>query len=265
MINFQFKFILIRYILYIYPMKPPQKIISLVPSLTELLFDFGLGDKVIGRTRFCIHPKKAVTDVPVIGGTKNPRVEDILSLEPDLIIANKEENRKTDIEQLEIDTEVMVTDIRTIEEALISIYDIANRVGVPDKARKLIAEIQQEMDHIPDEPALRTAYFIWREPWMTVGNDTYIHSVLSRWNLQNVYEQKTRYPNTTLQELADKAPELIILSSEPYPFKEKHIKEVGSVCPKSNIVLANGEWFSWYGSRMAASFKQLNIFRRAIG
>ena len=242
----------------------PSTIVSLVPSLTELLFDLGLGHRVVGRTRFCIHPKGSVENVPIIGGTKNPKIEAIRELKPDLIIANKEENRKEDIEQLEGDFRVMVTEISTIEEALFAIHDIGWTCGVQEVAGDLISQIQSVMKGVPDEPPMTAAYFIWRDPWMSVGNDTYIHSVMEHWNFKNVYADEVRYPKITLYELSLKKPEIILLSSEPYPFKEKHIKEVSDACPGSNIVLVNGEWFSWYGSRMKHAFKNLNIFRRAI-
>jgi len=242
----------------------PKTIISLVPSLTELLFDLGLEENIIGRTRFCIHPKNKVSDVPIIGGTKNPHLDKIRDLAPDLIIANREENRQADVEELQEDFEVMVTEISTIDEALFTIHDIGWSCGVQNRAKQLIADIQQELKRVPEEYPMTAAYFIWRDPWMTVGNDTYIHSVMSHWNFHNIYDDQVRYPTTTLHELSLKKPEIILLSSEPYPFKEKHIKEVGDACPSSNIVLVNGEWFSWYGSRMLSSFKNMNVFRRAV-
>ena len=244
---------------------PYKKIVSLVPSLTELLFDLGLGDSVKGRTRFCVHPKEEVESVPIIGGTKNPRIDKIRAIEPDLVIANKEENREEDVEGLREFTEVMVTEISNINEALFAIHDIGWKCGVQEKAKKLISDIQKEMENVPDEPTLSAAYFIWRKPWMSVGHDTYIHSVLSHWNLENVYADKVRYPNTSLQELSLKKPQIILLSSEPYPFKEKHIKEVKQFISGSSVVLVNGEWFSWYGSRMLKAFRRLNVLRRAIG
>jgi ABC-type Fe3+-hydroxamate transport system substrate-binding protein len=244
---------------------PPNRIISLVPSLTELLFDLGLGNHVVGRTRFCIHPKDQIQRVPIIGGTKNPRLDMIADLKPDLIIANKEENRKEDVDELEKMAEVMVTEIDTIEQALFAIHDIGWTCGVPKKAKELISNINKELDRVPDEPVMTAAYFIWRDPWMSVGHDTYIHSVLSHWNLENVFGDQSRYPKTTPEALSHKKPEIILLSSEPYPFKEKHIHEVSLHCTGANTVLVNGEWFSWYGSRMLHSFRQLNVFRRAIG
>ena len=243
---------------------PLKSIVSLVPSLTELLFDLGLGDHVSGRTRFCIHPKEKVDRVPIVGGTKNPRLDKICEIKPDLIIANKEENRQEDIEELKRDFDVYVSEISNINEALFTIHDIGWKCGVEEKAKNLIREIQERMEHVPDEKPMTAAYMIWRDPWMTVGGDTYIHAVMEHWKLENIFADKTRYPTITLEALSYKKPKVILLSSEPYPFKEKHIKEVGDVCKGSNIILVNGEWFSWYGSRMVKAFEQLNVLRSAI-
>lgn len=242
----------------------PQSIVSLVPSLTELLFDLGVGDYVTGRTRFCTHPKEKIKEVPIVGGTKNPRLDKIREIEPDLIIANKEENREEDIEELKRDFEVHITDVANINEALFTIHDIGWKCGVEEKAKELIHNIQGLMKKVPDEKPMTAAYMIWRDPWMTVGGDTYIHSVMKHWKLENVFADKTRYPNISLEEISFRNPDVILLSSEPYPFKEKHIQEVSEYCRKTNIILVNGEWFSWYGSRMLAAFKQLNVLRQAI-
>lgn len=245
-------------------MNTPSSIVCLVPSLTELLFDLGLGQQVVGRTRFCIHPEDLVERVPIVGGTKNPRIDKIKKINPDLIIASKEENRKEDIEALETTSEILLTDIGSIEDALIALYEIGEQCGKADKAEKLTDDIREVLDQIPDEPVQTVAYFIWREPWMTVGSDTYIHSVLKNWNLENVYGTQKRYPKTTLQELRGKKPKLILLSSEPYPFKEAHKKAVEEMCTDSKVLRVDGEWFSWYGSRMLPSFRKLNAFRKAI-
>lgn len=243
---------------------PPNSIISLVPSLTELLFDLGLGERISGRTRFCIHPKEKIKDIPIIGGTKNPRLDKIREIKPDLIIANKEENRQEDVEELKRDFDVHVTEIDNINEALFTIHDIGWKCGVEEKAKELIQNIQRRMEDVPDEKPMTAAYMIWRDPWMTVGGDTYIQSVMDHWQLENVFGDKTRYPKTSLEELSYKKPDVILLSSEPYPFKEKHIKEVSEFCKNTSIILVNGEWFSWYGSRMLKAFEKLNVLRRAI-
>jgi len=241
-----------------------QHIISLVPSITELLIDLGLEDRIIGRTRFCVHPKEAVEKIPIMGGTKNPRLDKIREANPDYIIANKEENQPQDIKTLMEEFEVNVTDIATIEDALITIHELGKTLDVADQADQLISEIQQRLEERPDEPELRTAYMIWKDPWMTVGNDTYIHDVMRHWNLPNVFSAQNRYPKIDIQQLKNANPDLVLLSSEPYPFKEKHLSQVEEVCPAARVLLVEGEWFSWYGSHMKHAFERLNGWRRTI-
>lgn len=245
-------------------MKTPKSIVSLVPSLTELLFELGLEDHISGRTRFCIHPENSVNSVPIVGGTKNPNLDKIYDIKPDLVIANREENRKEDVAELSQAFDVLVTDIQSIEDAILAIYDIGSRCGAGEEADVMIKNIRAKLDAVPDEPIQSVAYFIWRNPWMTVGHDTYIHSVLTHWKLENVYGDQKRYPKTSLNELEQKAPELILLSSEPYPFKESHCEIVQEACPGSRVLMVDGEWFSWYGSRMMKAFENLNSFRKAI-
>ena len=246
-------------------MKQPKKVISLVPSLTELLIDLGLRENLVGRTRFCIHPEEAVRDIPIIGGTKNPNLDKIRESNPEIIIANKEENRKEDIDELSSGFRIYLTDISSVEEALITIIEIGEIFDVKNKAKKLVDSILAQLELSPDEPVKSVAYFIWRNPWMVAGGDTYINSVLSHYKLRNIYSDKLRYPKVNHSESAKRNPDYIFLSSEPYPFKEKHIEEVEKKCNKSKVILTNGEWFSWYGSRMLPSFKELNLFRKAIG
>jgi ABC-type Fe3+-hydroxamate transport system substrate-binding protein len=241
-----------------------QKIISLVPSLTELVIDLGLENHLVGRTRFCVNPKEVVKQIPIIGGTKNPRLDKIREISPDYIIANKEENRPEHVTELMDDFEVNVTEIATIEDALITIHEFGQVFDREKAANQLITDIQNRLEERPDEPELRTAYMIWKDPWMTVGHDTYIHDVMKHWNLSNVFGDKTRYPEFNLNELKKYNPDLVLLSSEPYPFKEKHIAQVEEVCPAARVLLVEGEWFSWYGSHMKHAFGRLNGWRKAI-
>lgn len=241
-----------------------QKIISLVPSLTELVIDLGLEDRLAGRTRFCVNPKEKVEQIPIVGGTKNPRLDKIREINPDFIIANKEENRPQDIKQLMVDFEVTVTEIATIEEALITIHELGEALGVAERADKLISDIQERLQERPEVSPLRTAYMIWKNPWMTVGHDTYIHDVLKHWNLSNVFADQKRYPNFDIGDLKKYNPDLVLLSSEPYPFKEKHLAQVEEACPAARVLLVEGEWFSWYGSHMKHSFARLNGWRKTI-
>ena len=246
------------------PESPYTKIVSLVPSLTELLFDLGVEDQIIGRTRFCIHPKNKVNDIEIIGGTKNPKLDKIIELQPDLIVANKEENRKADIEILEKYSKVHLTEISSIQDALLEISSLGELLKLNDKANTLISDIDRLISEKPDQSKLSVCYFIWKEPWMTVGQDTYIHDVLKEYDLINIFQEKNRYPKTTLEAVKQKDPDLILLSSEPYPFKEKHLKEIKKRIPTANVELVNGEWFSWYGSRMTKAFRKLNTWRKEL-
>lgn len=241
-----------------------QQIISLVPSLTELIIDLGLGNQLVGRTRFCVHPEEAVQDIAIVGGTKNPRLEKVRDISPDYIIANKEENRPEDINALRDDAEIILTDISTIDEALSAIKKIGSILDASKEAVKLISNIHQKIKQRPNTSTLDTIYMIWKEPWMTIGGDTYIHDVLDHWNLHNMFGNWSRYPTFDLQDLQSYEPELILLSSEPYPFKEKHIVQVQKVCPEARVLLVEGEWFSWYGSRMEHAFGRLNGWRKTI-
>ncbi len=242
---------------------PYTSIVSLVPSLTELLFSFGLGHFIKGRTKFCIHPVIEVMDVPVIGGTKNPNIDKIKKLKPDIVIANKEENRKEDIEELEKFTKVVVTEIKTVEEAISWIEELGKILNTEDKAEHILQNIKWKLEEKQENyPPKKTAYLIWREPWMSIGNDTYIHDVMAKYGLVNIFSGEERYPEFDLDELADKEPELILLSSEPFPFKQEHIQEIKRFCPDTEIQLVDGEWFSWYGSRMVEAFSKLNDWRQ---
>jgi len=242
----------------------PERIVSLVPSLTEYMIDLGLKDHLAGRTRFCVEPDGEVDDIPIIGGTKNPNIDEIKALEPDLIIANKEENRKEHIEELAGFTNVYLSEITSVDDALITLHELGRELGVPDSAEKIVDGIMTQLEQRPDEPETTAAYLIWREPWMAVGDQTYIHDVLEKWNVTNVFGYKERYPEITFEHLELLEPDLILLSSEPYPFKQKHVEELEKTFDQSRILLVDGTWFSWYGSRMEWAFKQLNTWRKAI-
>ena len=241
-----------------------KKIVSLVPSLTELLVDLDLKSRLAGRTRFCVEPEGEIDDIPIIGGTKSPNLEEILDVNPDLVIANREENRKEDIDYLSEYTEVEVTDIRTVEDALITIYQLGEKLGAEKKAKWLTDKISTEIEQRPNEKPLQTIYLIWKDPWMGVGRDTYIHDVMQHWNLTNATSYTSRYPTITLEKIKSLNPELVLLSSEPFPFEEKHIEEIEPYCPEARIMTVDGKWFSWYGSRMEKAFDKLNTWRRAI-
>ena len=237
---------------------PPKKIISLVPSQTELLFDLGLDEEVIGITKFCVHPEHWFRNKERVGGTKNINIEKVKSLQPDLILANKEENVKEQIEQLETIAPVWISDITTFEDAIQMIKSLGEITNRKEKALSLSLHIvknfsQLKTTNLPAGQAghkLQTCYLIWRNPYMTIGGDTFINSMLNKCGLQNVFENLQRYPENTIEQLVAANPQLILLSSEPYPFKEKHVEELKPFFSNTKIILVDGEMFSWYGSRM---------------
>ena len=226
-----------------------MKIISLVPSLTELLFDLGLKDQIIGRTKFCVHPDPEVKLIPQFGGTKNLHINRIMAANPDLIIANKEENLKEEIEILQQHFQVLVTDISDLQQNNDMILQIGELTNTTGKAREIVSEINSEFSKIPAinlKPSV--LYLIWKAPLMSVGSDTFIHHMLKYAGFKNISADSTRYP--VIDEPEKLNPEFVFLSSEPFPFSEKHIPEIQKIFPEAKIIHVDGEMFSWYGSRM---------------
>lgn len=239
----------------VHQVSPPQRIISIVPSQTELLFDLGLGERVVGITKFCVHPQTWFKTKPRVGGTKNVDFGKLRSLKPDLIIGNKEENERKDIEQLEREFPVWMSDVRDLAGALDMIERVGALVDEPDRAFDLSRRVAQGFNNIrPLEAPLTVAYFIWREPFMVAGHGTFINDMLRRCGLANVFvDDVARYPEITAQQLAAADPDIILLSSEPYPFKEQHMAELNMICPGTPVRTVDGELFSWYGSRLLHS------------
>ena len=237
-----------------------MRIISLVPSLTELLFDLGLEASIVGRTKFCIHPKDKVRHVAKIGGTKNVNIPTVQSLRPDLIIANKEENTKSDVEALKKICPVHITDISDYHTAINAINEIGELTNTIKRAKTIIDSIESEFEKISQLKIERKSvcYLIWNDPMMTVGNDTFIHDMLERCGLLNVFENETRYPIIDEKILLEKNPDYIFLSSEPFPFKQTHISRYKELCPNSKVILVDEEYYSWYGSRMISATAYFN-------
>jgi ABC-type Fe3+-hydroxamate transport system substrate-binding protein len=240
----------------------PERIVSLVPSQTELLFYLGLEDKIVGRTKFCIHPQDKVNSVQIIGGTKNPRLREIISLEPNIVIGNKEENEINTIIEIEELFPVWMSDIKTIDDAL----DMINRVGqltnTSKKALQLIIEIKDkisELEKLKEKTLGKTClYLIWKDPYMGVGSNTFVNDVIKRCGFSNIIEQKERYPQLEMEEIIEMSPDYIFLSSEPYPFKKKNVQDFEQLLPGTKVLLVDGEMFSWYGNRMLKSIPYLN-------
>ena len=244
--------------------RPPQRIVSLVPSQTELLFDLGLQDKVVGITKFCHYPQPGVKAKKVIGGTKDFNFETIHQLQPDLIIGNKEENYQAGIQALEKDYPVWMSDIENVADAYAMITGIGEITGTLFKAKNIVAEIENNFAGLPTFPLLRVAYFIWRKPYMSVGQDTFIHHMLQAAGFSNVFGHLFRYPEIAPMEVQKANPAVILLSSEPYPFREKHMREMQEICPAAVIKLVDGELFSWYGSRLKYSAAYFTRLRQEL-
>lgn len=227
-----------------------MKIVSLVPSITEALFDLGLTEnEVVGRTKFCIHPQDKIKNVPIIGGTKNINIEKIKALQPDLILANKEENVKDQVEALMDDYKVMVTNIDTIEDNYYLLKNLGKLFGKEDRAQLYNLKIYDVLNQAKLDIPVKAAYLIWKNPYMTIGSDTFIHRILTEIGFENIFKNQTRYPQITTEDLADA--DVIMLSSEPFPFKEKHIEELKAFYPDKKIIIVDGEAFSWYGTHIA--------------
>ncbi len=255
--------------------RPPRRIVSLVPSQTELLFHLGLDEEVIGLTKFCIHPKEKWRTKPHIGGTKQLDFEKIAALKPDLIIGNKEENVLAQIEELQRHYPVWMSDVVTLEDAFGMIKSVGEITGKEFRSQQLVSEITTAFQSLPTGQAgeirnplsfpkgtkINVAYLIWRKPCMAVAANTFIHSMLAQAGFTNVFETKTRYPEITLEELAAAKPEVVMLSSEPFPFKERHIAEIRQLCPSAVVKLVDGELCSWYGSRMLLAAPYLASLR----
>jgi ABC-type Fe3+-hydroxamate transport system substrate-binding protein len=233
---------------------PAKKIVSLVPSQTELLFDLGLDAEIIGITRFCIHPEDKVQSKFKVGGTKKLNIEMIRSLNPDLVIGNKEENTREEIELLQEEFPVWMSDIANLEDALDMITRIGEMVDRAPEAAYLVHLITAGFNDLQLLAAsqridAKVLYMIWRRPYMAAGRNTFIDDVLRKIGLNNVVTE-SRYPILEAETVMDLNPQLVLLSSEPYPFAEKHIAEFSLLAPRATLKIVDGEMFSWYGSRL---------------
>ena len=229
----------------------PKRIVSLVPSQTELLFDLGLEKEVVGITKFCIRPNNWFRKKTRVGGTKNINFEQIEKLKPDLIIANKEENTESEIKQLIKKYPVWISDIQKLEDALEMIFLIGKITNTNAKAKSIIHNIQEGFGLLRPLHTKKTSYFIWQKPMMSINQSRFIHDMMNRCGFENVFASASDdYPEISKEQLQKAKPEIILLSSEPYPFKNKHIEQFKEICPHAIIKLVDGEMFSWYGSRL---------------
>lgn len=242
----------------------PQRIVSLVPSQTELLAELELDEQVVGLTRFCVHPEGWTKQKAIVGGTKQVNADRIRALQPDLILANREENTQAMVDELSAIAPVYVTDVGTLDDALAMMRTVGRLTGRSHKADTLAHEIHVRFAALHPSRPIRTAYLIWHDPLMTVGHDTFIHDMLARGGFVNVFFGQTRYPEVTRAALAAARPEVLLLPSEPYPFQEAHLDAFRAALPGVAIRLVDGEPFSWYGSRLRYTPDSLTALRTAI-
>ena len=237
----------------------PQRIISLVPSQTELLFDLGLEDRIVGITKFCVHPYHLKSTKKIIGGTKKVHIEKIKLLQPDIIIANKEENTEEIVAALQEVAPVWVSNIITIQDSLDMIAELGKLFAVRTQAQQWVDKINYALSDFKNfmkgREVQKAAYFIWKNPYMAAGGDNFINEMLKLNNFTNIYEDRGRYPEIIIQKIRIQGdPDVVFLSSEPYPFKEEDAFEIGRFTHHAKTVFVDGEMFSWYGSRMLKAF-----------
>ncbi|MDN3492706.1 ABC transporter substrate-binding protein [Winogradskyella bathintestinalis] len=236
----------------------PKRIVSLVPSQTELLVDLGLEHSIVGVTKFCVHPKHLRLSKKVVGGTKQINLQKIKDLKPDIILCNKEENTKEMIEELEAMAPIHVSDIYNLGDC----YELIEMYGeifqVEREASELISNIQKEREtfqlQIKATEKQRVAYFIWKNPWMVAASDNFIDAMITEAGFLNAFKDKKRYPEIELEDVNLKEADYIFLSSEPFPFRQEHVLEFQLKFPEKVIKIVDGELFSWYGSRLLKSF-----------
>jgi len=234
--------------------------VSLVPSTTETLAELGVREQVVGRTRYCVHPQPWVDEVPTVGGTKDPDLARIEELSPDLIVANREENKPAHFDALDGIAPLWVAYPRDVSGSLADVLELGALVGVPRIGRDLVARIAEARADlavtVDGRAPFRYAYLIWRDPWMAVNDDTFIAALLAEAGGRNALgAHAERYPQVALDELREADPDIVFLPSEPYAFTEGHAAELAELAPRARLV--DGEMLSWHGSRLLAAFPYL--------
>jgi ABC-type Fe3+-hydroxamate transport system substrate-binding protein len=277
----------------------PQRVISLVPSVTESLFDLNLGDRVIGVTDYCTRPEEAVSRLPHVGGTKNPDIERIKALTPDLVIMNTEENRREDADALTAaGIAIWETGPRTVKEAIELLWQIMNafeEATMTERVRQIEINYEMTLKYMTAEPPIRAFIPIWRDPWMTFNSDTYIHDLLATCGVENIFAERdrqfplgaelgtteplpandprvqgrdTRYPRLSLDEVVAAQPDLILLPSEPFAFTQANVDELSQLdipaAKKGQILLVDGSLLTWHGTRLAYALQELPPIINAV-
>lgn len=246
--------------------RPPRRIVSLVPSQTELLSHLGLDETVVGITRFCERPGHWRREKTIVGGTKQVDLDVLLGLEPDLVLANREENTEEDVTKIEEHVPVFVTEVKTVTGALDMIRTVGTITGTVDQTSTLAGRIISRFSDLPDFTPLRAVYLIWRDPYMTVGGDTFIHDVMTWGGFENAYGDAERYPEVTLDELSERDLDVVLCATEPFPFhqKDEFTEDIHEALPNTTIEIVDGQSFSWYGPRLLDTPDYLRNLRESL-
>jgi ABC-type Fe3+-hydroxamate transport system substrate-binding protein len=231
----------------------PRRIVSLVPSTTETVFELGAGDRVVGVTRYCVRPDGARRQARVVGGTKSPRLETIRELDPDLILANQEENREEDVQALRQVAPVYVAFPRDVPAAIAEILKLGILTGREAVARRMCLELAESLQRLREardgRPVFPYLYFIWRQPYMAAGPGTFIDALLGEAGGRNVLDGAPgRYPELTAEQIETAGADVLFFSSEPYPFAPRHLEEIPAA--RGKRILVDGQLLSWHGARM---------------
>lgn len=233
---------------------PPRRVVCLCPSLTETLFALGLDETVVGRTSYCVHPAGRVRNVATVGGTRDVDLARVQALEPDLVVATKEENPEKTVLALAETLPVFVFDVTDYESALRAIMNLGELTDRVARAEGLVHDIRGAFAELRPQAARTVAYLIWADPYMAAGRGTYIHALLEKCGLENVCAKLAgRYPEVGVESLRELRPQFIFLSSEPFHFDDSHVARLASRIPAARVIRVDGEMFAWYGSRMLAA------------
>ena len=235
-----------------------ERIVSFVPSTTETIFELGASERLVGVTRFCVRPANAAEGRVVIGGTKAPRIDRILALEPDLVLANREENRKEDVEELRRSLEVFVAYPRGVDDAVSDIRKLSRLVGARENGEHLAEAIESARAKLRPRERFRYLYLIWQEPFMVAGADTFIDALLAEaGGVNRAPGGRGRYPTMTEEEIRDSGAEELLLATEPFPFDDGHAESLGARFPEQRLRVVDGQLLSWHGARLRAAFPYL--------
>ena len=240
------------------------KIVSLVPSISELIYDLNIEKKLIGVTKFCIHPKYFQIEKTVVGGVQEFDIEKIKELKPDVVFASKDENFEEEILELQKFVPVYVTDVKSVDEAKQMIVNFGELLSCRNDASKIIMKIDMQLNDlakVTDDLLYRSgAYFVWNEPWVAAGKDTFVNSMLKLVKINNVFEDlKERYPMVTGANIHLGNPDIVMLPSEPYKFEDQQAFEISSHTHDAATYFVDGEAFAWYGSRLIKSLDYLKL------